>query len=77
MEAAIGLLPNFVSRKLSTKNSNWISSKRKDETIHLDILNKNVYNTTNKSKTQEIGYLFLLNPKSWEKIVTTYNIFKT
>ena len=77
MEAAIGLLPNFVSRKLSTKNSNWISSKRKYETIHLDILNKNVYNTTNKSKTQEIGYLFLLNPKSWEKIVTTYNIFKT
>ena len=54
-----------------------IGFQAKEKTKHLDVLNKNVYNTTNKSKNQEIGYIFLLNPKSWEKIVTTYNIFKT
>ena len=77
IEATIRLLPTFVSMKLSIKNSNWISNKRKDETIPLDILNKDFYNTTNISKNKKIGYIFLLNQKSCEKIVTTYNIFKT
>ena len=36
----IWLLPSCFSRKLSTENSSWISNKRKDETIQLDILNK-------------------------------------
>ena len=41
----IGLFPSFVSRKLSIENSNWISNKRKDETIQIDILNKHFYDT--------------------------------
>ena len=40
IEAMVGLLPSFVSRKLSIETSNWISNKRKDETTHLDILTK-------------------------------------
>ena len=77
IEATIRLLLTFVSRKPSIKNSNWISNKRKDETISLDILKKDVYNTTNICKNQKISYIFLLNQKSCEKIVTTYNIFKS
>ena len=45
IQAMIGLFPSFVSRKLSIENSNWISNKRKDETIQIDILNKHFYDT--------------------------------
>ena len=40
IETIIGLLPSFVSRKRSIENSNWISNKRKDDIIQLDILNR-------------------------------------
>ena len=40
IETMIGLLPSFVSRKRSIENSNWISNKRKDDIIQLDILNR-------------------------------------
>ena len=66
IEGTIGLLPTFVSRKLSMENSSWISNKRKEETIHLDIFNKDFYNATNISKNQELGYIFILNQKSCE-----------
>ena len=33
IEAMVGLFLSFVSRKLSIENSNWISNKRKDESI--------------------------------------------
>lgn len=66
IEGTIGLLPTFVSRKLSMENSSWISNKRKEETIHLDIFNKYFYNATNISKNQELGYIFILNQKSCE-----------
>ena len=39
-EGMVGLFPSFVSRKISIENSKWISKKRKDEKIQLDILNK-------------------------------------
>ena len=54
----VGLLPSFVSRKLSIENSNWISNKRKDETIQLDILTKYFYDTIEIKKNQEIAYIF-------------------
>ena len=75
IEAMIGLLPSFVSRKLSTENSNWISNKRKDEIIQLDILNRHFCNTINIGKKQELGYTFSINQKSCDKLVTTYNIY--
>ena len=56
----IGLLPSFVSRKLSMENSNWISNKRKNEIIQLDILNKHFCNTINIRKKQELGNIFLI-----------------
>ena len=61
IEAMVGLLPSFVSRKLSIENSNWISNRRKDEAIELDILNKHFYDTIKIKKNQEIAYIFLIN----------------
>ena len=61
IEPMVGLLPSFVSRKLSIENSNWISNRRKDEAIELDILNKHFYDTIKIKKNQEIGYIFLIN----------------
>ena len=75
MEAMIGLPPSFVSIKLSIENSNWISNKRKEEIIQLDILNRHFSNTINIRKNQELPYVFLINQKSWDKLVTTYNIY--
>ena len=54
----VGLFPSFISRKLSTENSNWISNKRKDEIIQLDILNTHFCNTINIKKKQELAYIF-------------------
>ena len=54
IEATVGLLPTFVSRKLSMKNSSWISNKRKDKTIYLDISNKDFHNATNISENKQI-----------------------
>ena len=77
IEAMIELLPSFVSRKLSIKNTNWISNKRKDEIIQLNILNRHFFNTINIRKNQELIYIFLINKKSCDKLVTTYNIYNT
>ena len=73
IEAMVGLLPSFVSRKLSIENSNWISNKRKDEAIQLDILNKHFHDTIKIKKNQEIGYIFLINHKSHDKLLTVYS----
>ena len=50
IEAIIGPLPGFVSRKVSIENSSWISNKRKDEIIQLDILERPFCNTINIRK---------------------------
>ena len=64
IEAMVGLLPSFVSRKLSIENSNWISNKRKDETIQLDILNKSFYDTIKIKKLRTSIYFFNQSKKS-------------
>ena len=61
IETMIGLLPSFASRKLSIENSNWISDKRKDEIIQLDILNRHFFNTISIRRNQELAYIFLKN----------------
>ena len=66
----IGLFPRFISKKLSIENSNWVSNNRNDEIIQLDILNKHFYNTINIKKNEELAYIFLVNQKSSDKIVT-------
>ena len=71
----IGLLPSFVSRKFSIENSNWISNKRKEKIIQLDILNNHFCNKVNITKSQELAHIFLINQKSCDKLVTTYNIY--
>ena len=65
IEAMIGLLPSFVSRKLSIENSNWISNKRKDEIIQLDILNRHFCNTINIGKNKELAYIFFNKSKKF------------
>ena len=57
----VGLLPSFVSRKRSIANSHWISNKRKEEAIQLDILNKHFYDTVKIKKNEKIAYIFLIN----------------
>ena len=75
IEAMVRLLPIFVSRKTSIENSNWISNKRKDEIIQLDILKRHFCNTINIGKNKELAYIFLINQKSFDKLVTTCNIY--
>lgn len=70
IERMIGLFPRFISNKLSIENSNWVSNKRNDEMIQLDILNKHFYDTINIKKNEELAYIFLVNQKSSDKIVT-------
>ena len=82
IEAMIGLLLSFVSRKLSIDNSNWISNKRKDEIIQLDILNRHFCNTINIRKNQKLAYIFLINQKVvinllLHIIFIIHNFFKT
>ena len=74
IETMIGLLPSFVSRKRSIENSNWISNKRKDDIIQLDILNRHFWNTINIRKNQELAYILSNNQKCCDKLVTTSNI---
>ena len=38
--------------------------------IQLDILNKHCYDTINIKKNEELAYIFLVNQKSSDKIVT-------
>ena len=76
IETMIGLFPSFASRKLSIENSNWISDKRKDEIIQLDILNRHFFNKINIRRNQELAYMFLKNQKSCDKFVTIYNVYK-
>ena len=75
IEAMIGLLLRFVSRKLSIENSNWISNTRKDEIIQIDVFNRHFCNTINIRKNQEPAYNFLIHRKSCDKLVTTYNMY--
>ena len=72
IEAMVGLFPSFASRNLSIENSNWISNKRKDKTIQFAILNKHFYDTI-KIKNQELAYIFLINQKSHDKLLTVYS----
>ena len=57
IEEMIGLLPSFVSRKLSIENSYWISNKGKGEIIQLDIFKRYFCNTIKLRKNQELGYI--------------------
>ena len=52
IEAMFGLPSSFVSRKPSIEKSNWISNKRKDKTIQLDILKKHLYDTIKIKKVK-------------------------
>ena len=59
---------------MDIENHPWVSNTLKDGTIQLEILNKSFYNTINIKENQEIAYIFLMNQKFNEKIVSSYNI---
>ena len=56
------------------EDHNWTANKLKDETIQLNILNKNFYNMITIKQNQEIGYMFLLGQKFNEKVITKHAI---
>ena len=60
LQAWINLLPCFKEAGFAVEDHNWAANKLKDETIQLNILNKNFYNTCTIKKDQELGYMFLL-----------------
>ena len=70
LEVHINLLLFFKGRCLSIENHAWESNRLKDGTIQLGILNKSFYNDTSIKKNQEIDYVFIMNQKCNEKIVT-------
>ena len=74
LEQTMKLLPCQTRNRLSLENLEWLSSKAKEDTIQLDILNKDVYNMVNIQKNQALLNIFLINQKSYEKIVTKYKI---
>ena len=63
----------FLEDFLENENSTLISNRRKDEAIHIDILSKHFYDTIKMKKNQEIAYIFLINQKSHDKLVTVYS----
>ena len=73
LEVWINLLHCLKERGLIIEDHKWTTNKLKDDTVQLDILNKNFYNTTTIKKDQELGYMFLLGQKFNESINTKYN----
>ena len=61
----------FVEKFISKTQTG--SQTKKDETIHIDILSKHFYDTIKIKKNQEIAYIFLVNQKSLDKLVTLYS----
>ena len=51
-----------------------LKQKEKRE-IQLDISNRDFCNTINMRKNQELAYIFSINQKSCDKLVTTYNVY--
>ena len=72
LQAWINLLPCLKEAAFAVEDHNWNTNKLKNETIQLNILNKNVYNTYTLKKDQELGYMFLLGQRFNEKINTKY-----
>ena len=72
IEWTIGLLPSY-SNKLSIENTEQIA-RIKDNFIVLNLLNKDFSNSFTTRTYQEIGYIFLNNQKSYEKVITEYEL---
>lgn len=72
LEAWINLLPCLKESGQAIEDHNWTANKLKDETIQLNILNKNFYNMITIKQNQEIGYMFLLGQKFNEKVITKH-----
>ena len=74
LEPWINLLPYLKDHGLKIQEHNWTSNKLKDDTIQLNILNRNFTRTTHIKKDQETAYMLLLGQKFNDIIVTEYNI---
>ena len=72
IEPWLNLLPSLKGLGLSVENDHWAESKT-NNTIELNILNKNFYHTFNIKKKQCIGFIFLLGEHCTDKITTKYN----
>ena len=56
------------------ENDDWIENKTKDTTIQLHILNRSFQYTVLVKKKQCIGYIFLLDERVDDKVITKYNL---
>ena len=56
------------------ENDDWIENKTKDNTIQLHILNRSFNYTNSVKKKQCVGYIFLLDERANDKIITKYNL---
>ena len=74
LEPWINLLPYLKDHGLKIQEHNWTSNKLKDDTIQLNILNRNFTRTTHIKKDQETAYMLLLGQKFNDIIATEYNI---
>ena len=70
-EWAIGLLPSYSNKLI--ENTEQIA-RIKDNFIVLNLLNKDFSNSFTIRTYQEIGYIFLNNQKSYEKVITEYEL---
>ena len=70
-EWAIGLLPSYSNKLI--ENTEQIA-RIKDNFIVLNLLKKDFNNNFLIRKYQEIGYIFLKNQKSYEKVITEYEL---
>ena len=70
-EWAIGLLPSYSNKLI--ENTEQIA-RIKENFIVLNLLNKDFNNNFLIRKYQEIGYIFLNNKKSYEKVITEYEL---
>ena len=72
LEACINLSSCLKEVGFAVEDHSQTTNKLKDETIQLNISNKNFYNTYTINKDQELAYMFLLGQKFNEKFVTKY-----
>ena len=56
------------------ENDDWIENKTKYNTIQLHILNRSFNYTKSVKKKQCVGYIFLLDERANDKIITKYNL---
>ena len=73
IEPWLNLLPSLKKIGLKLENEDWVSSKTKDKTIQLYILNRSFTYVIKIKKNQCIAFILLLGEKLNDVITTKYS----